>query len=40
MSIINVTNVHILNNPARFTDPFSLEITFECRPPGLKPDDG
>lgn len=30
MSIVNLVNVQVLNNPAKFTDPYSLEITFEC----------
>eukprot|EP00054_Salpingoeca_dolichothecata_P015044 m.85883 g.85883 ORF g.85883 m.85883 type:complete len:219 (+) comp21293_c0_seq2:100-756(+) len=30
MSLINVTNVGVLNNPARFTDPLQFEIVFEC----------
>jgi len=36
MALINVTNVVVYNNPARFTDPFKFEITFECIPPGVK----
>lgn len=30
MSIINLLNVVILDNPCAFTNPFQLEITFEC----------
>ena len=30
MAAITVTNVVVLNNPARFLDPFKLEITFDC----------
>lgn len=30
MSLVNVLNVDVLNNPAKFTDPFQFEITFEC----------
>lgn len=30
MSVVNVTNVTVLDNPAPFTNPFQFEITFEC----------
>jgi histone chaperone ASF1 len=30
MSIVNITNVAVLNNPAPLLTPFSFEITFEC----------
>eukprot|EP00051_Salpingoeca_urceolata_P019532 m.286162 g.286162 ORF g.286162 m.286162 type:complete len:193 (+) comp19437_c1_seq2:698-1276(+) len=30
MALINVTDVSVLNNPARFTDAFQFKITFEC----------
>ena len=30
MASVNVTNISILDNPARFTDDFKFEITFEC----------
>ena len=33
MSVVNITNIQVLNNPARFTDPFQFEITFECISP-------
>lgn len=33
MSLISVTNVEVLNNPARFTDKFQFEISFECIAP-------
>lgn len=36
MSLINVTNVQVLDNPAKFSNPFQFEITFECVPPGIK----
>jgi len=36
MSLINVTNVEILDNPTKFTNPFQFEITFECLPPGVQ----
>jgi histone chaperone ASF1 len=38
MSIINITNVCVLSNPAPFTSQFSFEITFECHAPGLPSD--
>lgn len=30
MSVVNIVNVHVLDNPTRFTNPFQFEITFEC----------
>lgn len=30
MAAINVTNIRVLNNPAKFQDPLQFEITFEC----------
>ena len=33
MSIVNISNVAILNNPAPFTTPLAFEITFECLSP-------
>ena len=36
MSLVTVENVRILNNPARFSDNFQFEITFECIRPGVK----
>jgi histone chaperone ASF1 len=36
MSIVNVTNVLVHNNPCKFTEPFKFEISFECIPPGLQ----
>ncbi|PRT52523.1 Histone chaperone ASF1 [Wickerhamiella sorbophila] len=33
MSIVSLLNVNVLNNPARFTDPYEFEITFECLEP-------
>jgi hypothetical protein len=36
MTLINVTNVQVLDNPTKFTNPFQFEITFECLQPGVK----
>jgi histone chaperone ASF1 len=33
MSVVSITNVTILNNPAKFLDDFQFEITFECIAP-------
>ncbi|BGP58055.1 Histone chaperone asf1 [Rhodotorula sphaerocarpa] len=33
MSVINLTDVTVLNNPASFTDPYLFQITFECVSP-------
>ncbi|PJF17745.1 hypothetical protein PSACC_02445, partial [Paramicrosporidium saccamoebae] len=30
MSIVNILNIQVLDNPTRFTNPFQFEITFEC----------
>ncbi|KAJ1675966.1 Histone chaperone asf1 [Spiromyces aspiralis] len=30
MSVINITNINILNNPVHFLESYQLEITFEC----------
>lgn len=30
MSLVNVINVAVLDNPSAFTNPFQFEITFEC----------
>ncbi|CAI4034312.1 hypothetical protein SMKI_10G0990 [Saccharomyces mikatae IFO 1815] len=30
MSIVSLLGIKVLNNPARFTDPYEFEITFEC----------
>jgi len=30
MSCVNVTNVQVLENPAKFTSPLQFEIAFEC----------
>jgi len=30
MSLVNITEISILNNPAQFTDPYVFKITFEC----------
>lgn len=30
MSVVSILGVKILNNPAKFTDPYHFEITFEC----------
>mmetsp|Transcript_35946 Transcript_35946/g.69824 ORF Transcript_35946/g.69824 Transcript_35946/m.69824 type:complete len:201 (+) Transcript_35946:104-706(+) len=36
MALVNVTNVEVQNNPAKFTDAFSFQITFDCIAPGIK----
>ncbi|GAA6000673.1 hypothetical protein JCM5350_001973 [Sporobolomyces pararoseus] len=33
MSIINISDISVLNNPASFTDPYVFKITFECMAP-------
>lgn len=33
MSVVSLIGVKILNNPARFTDKFQMEITFEVLEP-------
>jgi histone chaperone ASF1 len=30
MSVVNITDIGVLNNPGRFTDPYVFKITFEC----------
>lgn len=30
MSIVNVTNVVVLDNPTAFKNPLTFEVTFEC----------
>jgi histone chaperone ASF1 len=30
MSVVSLLGVSILNNPAKFTDNYEFEITFEC----------
>ena len=30
MSIVSLLDVNVLNNPAKFTDSYEFEITFEC----------
>ena len=30
MSVLNITNIVIENNPATFLDPIVVNITFEC----------
>ena len=36
MSFIQVLNVGVTNNPAKFTDEFQFDITFECLSPGVQ----
>jgi len=33
MSVVSLLGVNVLNNPARFTDKYEFEITFECLEP-------
>lgn len=37
MSIVSLLGIEVLNNPAKFSDPYEFEITFECLEP-LKED--
>ncbi|KAL7411686.1 ASF1 like histone chaperone-domain-containing protein [Mrakia frigida] len=37
MSIVNIRNIELVNNPAKYTDPYVLRIQFECIAP-LKED--
>lgn len=30
MALINVTNVVVLDNPTKFTNPFQFMVSFEC----------
>lgn len=30
MSVVSLLGVQIMNNPAKFTDQYNFEITFEC----------
>lgn len=30
MSLVNLTDIQVLKNPAKFTDPYVFKITFEC----------
>jgi len=30
MSVVSLLGVKLQNNPAKFTDPYEFEITFEC----------
>jgi hypothetical protein len=30
MSLVNILNVQVLDNPAPFQNPIQLEVTFEC----------
>jgi len=30
MSVVSLLGVEVLNNPAKFGDPYQFEITFEC----------
>jgi histone chaperone ASF1 len=33
MSVVSLLGVNVLNNPAKFGDPYNFEITFECLEP-------
>ena len=33
MSVVSLLGVNVVNNPAKFTDKYQLEITFECLEP-------
>lgn len=33
MSVVNVLNINVLDNPCAFTNPFQFEVTFECLAP-------
>lgn len=46
MSVVSLLGVKVVNNPAKFTDKYEFEITFECLEPlekgalvALKPSD-
>lgn len=30
MSVVSLLGVRVMNNPAKFTDKYEFEITFEC----------
>jgi ASF1-like histone chaperone len=30
MSVVSLLGVQVMNNPAKFTDKYEFEITFEC----------
>jgi histone chaperone ASF1 len=30
MSVVSLLGVNVMNNPAKFTDKYEFEITFEC----------
>jgi hypothetical protein len=30
MSVVNILNIQVLDNPTKFFNPFQFEITFEC----------
>lgn len=33
MSVVALLGVNVINNPAKFTDKYEFEITFECLEP-------
>ena len=33
MSVVSLLGVNVMNNPAKFTDQYEFEITFECLEP-------
>lgn len=33
MSVVSLLGVQVVNNPAKFTDKYEFEITFECLEP-------
>lgn len=33
MSVVSLLGVKVVNNPAKFTDKYEFEITFECLEP-------
>jgi histone chaperone ASF1 len=33
MSVVNILNIQVLDNPTKFANPFQFEITFECISP-------
>ena len=33
MSVVNILNIQVLDNPTKFINPFQFEITFECISP-------